>query len=848
MKRLVSLCIVLLPLLLLSFALPAAAQDVNSLIQIDVNAGFDSHFRGNMWMPLFIRVRNDGDAISGRLVVRPETSGSVVDNTFSTAIELPNGSRKSTLLYIVPSGFGTQVRVELIDSDGIVQASTNARIQVMQNLDQLYVVVTAAASGSVDMSGVQMNGYDAFQTNWNIENLPAYGEALQAVNVMLFSSIDTAGLTSEQRSAIGEWVAAGGHLIVTGGSNWRATSAGLSDLLPFEPSSSATINGLGELASWTMSGDGSTPENTISLEQAQAELQAQTLVATGNVKDGAEVLVTSGSTSPATPLLVRRSYGNGVIDYLTADPNTLPLRGWTGLGGLWYTLMSSRAPLPSWGYSYTNWPSAESATQIIPGFNLLPDTLALCGFLTLYIGLIGPLNYFILNKLNKREYAWFSIPALILIFSVVAWVTGFNLRGTDVTLNRMTVIQTWPDVDYASVDGLVGLLAPRRANYTLTLDDNTMLRTVPQSSQAGPFGGSLAGPDIQQGDTFRANNFPVDASFIAGFNTSGTMTRPDIGGQASLAFDDERQQSVRGAVSNNSEWTLLEPVILARGTAQRLNNALSPGDTVPFSFPLTNETVPAPGRVDITPRTPYYYSSYDYANAEQTILQILGEELYGLTAPYYYGYGTYYNNPNDPNWQPNVRRRAFLSSFLTDYFTSTGRGDRVYLVGWVDTSPAPLDVVGVSWRSQDVTLLITELNTEVVQPTNHVIISGDRFTWTVRKRENVNAVGPYNLSMYSDGEIIFRYTPLPTAVLSSVDRLVLYMDSDQLSAGVPLQLWNWEDGVWEDIEVTHNETVIRNPARYLGPQNAVEIRIFRRPQDLTLSFRSLWIEQQGAFE
>src|SRR5262249_49781304 len=154
-KRVLSL-LVLLTLLLLSFAMPAVAQDT-SLLQIDVNAGFDGRYRGNMWMPLFIRVRNDGDDISGRLVVRPETSVSVVDNTFSTAIDLPSGSRKSTLLYIVPSGFGSQVRVELISNDGAVLSSANQRIQSVNTLDTLYVVVTAAASGSVDMTGVRSN-------------------------------------------------------------------------------------------------------------------------------------------------------------------------------------------------------------------------------------------------------------------------------------------------------------------------------------------------------------------------------------------------------------------------------------------------------------------------------------------------------------------------------------------------------------------------------------------------------------------------------------------------------------------------------------------------------------------
>ena len=42
-------------------------------------------------MPVIIHAGNDGDAVSGRLVVRPETSGSGITNTYSTPITLPSG-------------------------------------------------------------------------------------------------------------------------------------------------------------------------------------------------------------------------------------------------------------------------------------------------------------------------------------------------------------------------------------------------------------------------------------------------------------------------------------------------------------------------------------------------------------------------------------------------------------------------------------------------------------------------------------------------------------------------------------------------------------------------------------
>ena len=47
----------------------------------------------------------------------------------------------------------------------------------------------------------------------------------------------------------------------------------------------------------------------------------------------------------------------------------------------------------------------------------LPDVLPIIGFLLIYIALMGPLNYVILNRLNRREWAWVTIPLLIAVFS-----------------------------------------------------------------------------------------------------------------------------------------------------------------------------------------------------------------------------------------------------------------------------------------------------------------------------------------------------------------------------------------------------------------------------------------------
>ena len=76
--------------------LPIAAQDnFVDVIEMSVEVGFDSFFRPGDWTPVQAQLKNNGESLLGRLVVRPETSGTVVGNAFSTPVELPSGSEKN---------------------------------------------------------------------------------------------------------------------------------------------------------------------------------------------------------------------------------------------------------------------------------------------------------------------------------------------------------------------------------------------------------------------------------------------------------------------------------------------------------------------------------------------------------------------------------------------------------------------------------------------------------------------------------------------------------------------------------------------------------------------------------
>ena len=67
----------------------------------------------------------------------------------------------------------------------------------------------------------------------------------------------------------------------------------------------------------------------------------------------------------------------------------------------------------------------------------LPPIGGLIVLLFGYILLVGPVNYLVLRRLDRREWAWVTVPVLILVFTVGSFGIGGLLRGSDVIIHEV---------------------------------------------------------------------------------------------------------------------------------------------------------------------------------------------------------------------------------------------------------------------------------------------------------------------------------------------------------------------------------------------------------------------------
>jgi len=671
-------------------------------------------------------------------------------------------------------------------------------VRAVDQSDILIAVITASPLGVVDLTGVRPGIASAFQANWQIDDLPPLAEALTGLDVIMFHDVDTGVLSTEQTLAVQRWVRTGGHLIVTGGDTWQRTTAAFQDILP------AVLQGTESLADSAALAD--------YLRTDASNLNVEMTVTRAEPKAGARVTVASDNL----PLVVRGKYGSGTVDFLAFDPNAEPIRSWRAKDDLWVALITSIGQSPSWAEGFSSWPIAREATLTTTS-TVLPTFLQLCGFLALYIVLVGPANYLILRRLNRRELAWLTIPALIVVFSVLAYTVGFNLRGNIATINRLTVAHIWPDSDEAEVHSLIGVHSPRRTTYDIAAEPGTLLRTLPGT-------GNALGVPVRIHESVRtvAEDVPIDAGTVSSFAASGFREAPDIEVAAEWDLTPGQQPTVRGTVVNNSDIVLENAVVLARGTSRQLGT-LDPGERRHFTLPIDMQN---PGPLALgSPYIPVV--SYNRTGLQGsrtrpgwcfspeglylTLPDVMGDETFSCVA-----------GGASPRDQEIRRRFRLLGALIVDRDESGGRGAGVTLFAWSETPLVEIELPGRLQEAEDTTLYIVEAPV-TVRADAQAEIPPTLTTWTTLPG-GISNLTPLQFQISGADVAEFQFAPLPEMRLDRVEQIDLYFDGQ---GELSVEIWDWQSDIWRPVALDPSDpvTTIGGASRYAGPENAVNVRV-----------------------
>ncbi|HSG17531.1 MAG TPA: hypothetical protein VLE70_14565, partial [Anaerolineae bacterium] len=544
-------------------------------VEISARAGYDSYYKGEFWTPVQVEVANNGPGVQGHLEIVLGGGGGSGEVIYRSPISLPMQSNKRQTLYVFVPSFATALTVELIDDAGRTVASTLTNTLSRLATDSLlYGVVTEDPGRLEYLEDVTGGRSEAAVAYLGPADLPDTAAAWNALDVIVIHGADSGQLTVEQSQALEAWLDAGGLLVVTGGPAWQETTAGLVDLMPVNIAGTQLLDDIPVLRE--LSG--------LAFRDPGPYLLTNSGLSTG------EVLFLHGGS----PLLARREHGRGSVFFLALDPSLAPLLDWDGSPALWSEVADFAQLPPDWAIGVRNSYAASSAVTSLPAV-ALPSAVGLFLFLLIYVLVVGPLNYLVLRRLGRRELAWVTIPSLVLLFTVTAYLVGFQLKGNDTIINQMSIAFGRAGSDQFRVQTLIGLYSPSRATYDLALPPEAIPRPFEQSF------GALTGPGnigaVERAAEVTVSDIRVDVGGVETLVADSYQPGPSVTGAVRLRT--EASNVVMDIdVQNNGPATLENATILVGSTAIPLGD-LAPGSRVSQSERLT-AVQPSPGGPIIT--------------------------------------------------------------------------------------------------------------------------------------------------------------------------------------------------------------------------------------------------------
>jgi hypothetical protein len=387
------------------------------------------------------------------------------------------------------------------------------------------------------------------------DELPSRIEAWSAIDRLVWQDMDSTALTEAQVEALRGWVTAGGQLAIVGGTTGTSTlDAFPGDLLPYRPTVTVDVP-------------------TEDLEDLLATLpaDAEPIPAVGGLLDEGTVLARSGDHVFAA----RRTVGQGAVTIVGIDPATDWLAGSETVEALWRRLV----PTSTNGGVVNPLVLQDDSTLVAALGNLpavdLPDIAVLLGLLLLYIALIGPVNYLVLRRLDRRELAWITMPVLVGVFAVAAYALGSGLKGTDIIINQVGIVRTAAGAERGIGQFYVGVFSPTRATYQVGVDQSALLTTPLYLGQQGRTTTPL---DVITGDASRLRNYEVGYAVLRSFRAEADVAVPRL--DADLAY---REGTLSGTVTNGSTQPL-EAVVVVWGRAVQVLPDLAPGASADVSL------------------------------------------------------------------------------------------------------------------------------------------------------------------------------------------------------------------------------------------------------------------------
>ncbi len=878
-------CCLVFVLLILIAPTRAQAHAVRGGPSLQANAGFETRYRDENWVPVQVTLHNNGPDFSGTLSLSASSfqylgqSNPSTPSNYQMPISLANGARKQVTMY-VPLYFDAQsVAVNLLDGSGNVIGSQAAMLNPLSPGEIFVGILSDQSSGFGPLSSAPLpDQTGSVAINFlNASTMPTVAAVLKNFDAIVLDNFTTANLSAAQLAALQTWVNQGGTLILAGGPEWRRTLGVLpTGLLPVTVNGTTTIPPGTSLLPLGGPRVGRTGQNNVP-ETVQSPVTISTATLAQGDPGKSEVVLASHTA----PLIVQAHQGQGTILYLAFDPTLTPVLGWQGAGVLWEglllrsmgdRLLAHYGSFPGTGNSVPEQPLLAYRMSTLLQ-SLLPGTIpfpwwTLAILLAGYILVLGPMRLLFLRLLKRRDWSWRIALSSMVIFSLLSYGLAYKEKGTSILSDSITIAQLGQNGSPTSVTTYVGVFVPNEGNFQVHISGNGLVQPSPDNLPS--FQGQPINPTAGSPATIAPaqNGNDVNLQDVTIWTLHAILSQQDRQVHKGLVSELTIQNgSLVGTVTNTLGYALSDTLVLTPNDAFRLGK-LAAGETKHIRFKLSS--IPLPANQTLANLVALNTNSPDFtalpaqpANAWQRHLAM----LYALDGEGFYGSPSSSPLPCTGQCNPllpllpaplginpvTTSSGTAVSSILPTpgwEFTSTRvtdpllvPGSAATLIGWAEN---PLDasdsvtINNINPGGVHETLIQAPLTVNLAGSLNLPpnFIKGQLID-TEGSSVQLRYPGVYAMSI---GSITFEYavpgmSNLRISGLTITEPPDINAEAPGVGSSVdtnslPFRLYNWRSNSWDAFSLSQDTFTTNNVSAYIGPGGRVLLQFANQDSSL----------------
>ncbi|MEK8022274.1 MAG: hypothetical protein AAB229_00535, partial [Candidatus Hydrogenedentota bacterium] len=479
--------------ILLTNAIPSHSQ----VVDFTATAGFEGRARPGQYAPLTMTLRAD-ESLSGTIRIMTNR-----DEICRIPFSLRDGETLRILKNLHLTQYG--LMIECYDQEDSLLARLSQHqivtqqfyrneihiLDVSRNPFQVPGLATFPFRGGQTGQNRNSNRPDVVTSHVDASAFPRHSRMLESVDAIIVGDAVLEEFAVPSRAALLNWVYRGGLLILRGGGN--ADSLERSFLAPYLPLRKLKV-GISDQHVPRISSVDSRPYPVIVNDyDPLSELSARGM----------------DNHHESDRLWRETVFGAGRIRLLYFDPSDEPFRSNSVTAE--YVFKKEDATI----FDLNNTSNTQNdfrrfpmdlVTQIadLPG----PPITLITFFLLFYIILVGPVNFWFLSRLGRRELAWGSIPAVVLVFSAAALGVGYGSMGGTTTYREFSVILADMNEGTEEVETLGGIFSAVSQSFELAFSPEVVsANEVMEPSQGSDNPILFLGPRPDRTDKFIVNQW-----------------------------------------------------------------------------------------------------------------------------------------------------------------------------------------------------------------------------------------------------------------------------------------------------------------------------------------------------